>query len=161
MDQMCPWMFWAGPNMTKYQRPSSLDQLSHGPNVIMVILDRTKCFARKNSISGYKKKESLLIMVELHISPPFHGFSEVHFVGVSQKPLLVSHLVKFLDFFWEGGSFFCLFRATPMAYGGSQARGPITAVAASLCQSHSNTRSEPCLQPATSWLLVGFISTAP
>ena len=36
----------------------------------------------------------------------------------------------------------CLFRATPKAYGSSQARGPIGAVAASLCQSHSNARSK-------------------
>ena len=46
--------------------------------------------------------------------------------------------------------FFCLFAiswATPVAYGGSQARGPIGAVAASLCQSHSNAGSEPHLQP--------------
>ena len=35
----------------------------------------------------------------------------------------------------------------PVAYGGSQARGPIRAVAASLRQSHSNTGSEPRLQP--------------
>ena len=41
---------------------------------------------------------------------------------------------------------FCLlFRAMPMAYGGSQARGPIGATAASLC--HSNIRLELCLQP--------------
>ena len=38
--------------------------------------------------------------------------------------------------------FFGLFRATPTAYGGSQARGPIGAVAARLHRSHSNTRSE-------------------
>ena len=47
---------------------------------------------------------------------------------------------------------FCLFvfifsRATPGAYGGSQAGGPIGAVATSLCQSHSNTGSEPHLRP--------------
>ena len=44
--------------------------------------------------------------------------------------------------------FFCLFdfsRATPVAYGGSQARGRIGSVAASLRQSHGNARSEPCL----------------
>ena len=35
-----------------------------------------------------------------------------------------------------------------MAYGGSQVRGLIGAVAAGLHQSHSNTRSEPRLQPA-------------
>ena len=53
---------------------------------------------------------------------------------------------------WSQGSvclvfffFFCLFafsRATPAAYGGSQARGLIGAVAAGLCHSHSNARSE-------------------
>ena len=42
---------------------------------------------------------------------------------------------------------FCLFRDTPVAYGGSQARGPIGAVAAGLCHSHSNSGSEPHLQP--------------
>ena len=40
----------------------------------------------------------------------------------------------------------CLLRATPTAYGGSQARGLIGAVAASLCHSHSNVRSEWCLR---------------
>ena len=45
---------------------------------------------------------------------------------------------------------FCLFafsRAAPVAYGGSQARGLIRAIAARLCHSHSNNRSEPHLQP--------------
>ena len=37
--------------------------------------------------------------------------------------------------------------AAAMAYGGSQARGWIRAVAASLRQSHSNSGSEPSLQP--------------
>ena len=46
--------------------------------------------------------------------------------------------------------FFCLFGiswATLVAYGGSQAKGSIGAVATGLCQSHSNAGSEPCLQP--------------
>ena len=38
-------------------------------------------------------------------------------------------------------------RATPVAYGGSQARDPIGAVAANLHHSHSNARSEPRLRP--------------
>ena len=42
-------------------------------------------------------------------------------------------------------SVFCLFRAIPTAYGGSQARGPVRAVAAHLHDSRSNTESEPCL----------------
>ena len=37
--------------------------------------------------------------------------------------------------------------AAPAAYGGSQARGRIGAVATGLRQSHSNARSEPRLQP--------------
>ena len=49
--------------------------------------------------------------------------------------------------------FFCLFVvvaiswAAPAAYGGSQARGRIGAVATGLRQSHSNAGSEPRLQP--------------
>ena len=43
--------------------------------------------------------------------------------------------------------FICLFRTAPAAYGGSQARGPIGAVATGLSQSHSNAGSEPCLGP--------------
>ena len=38
-------------------------------------------------------------------------------------------------------------RAAPVAYGGSQARGLIGAVAAGLRQSHSSEGSEPRLQP--------------
>ena len=40
-----------------------------------------------------------------------------------------------------------LFRATPMAYGGSQARGQIGAVAARLHHSYSHSGSELSLQP--------------
>ena len=43
--------------------------------------------------------------------------------------------------------FFFYFRATPAAYGGSQARGRIRAIAAGLHHSHSNMGSEPRLQP--------------
>ena len=41
--------------------------------------------------------------------------------------------------------FFFFFRAAPAAYGGSQPRGLIGAVAADLHHSQSNTRFEPCL----------------
>ena len=44
---------------------------------------------------------------------------------------------------------FFLFRAIPMAYGSSEARGRNGAAAASLCHSHSNVGSEPHLQPTT------------
>ena len=54
----------------------------------------------------------------------------------TQEPLLSSHC-----FF----SFLFLFRAAPVAYGSSQARGQIRAAAASLYHSHSNARSVPYL----------------
>ena len=44
-------------------------------------------------------------------------------------------------------SFFFLLRVTPVAYGGSQARGQIRAAAAGLCHSHSDTGSEAHLRP--------------
>ena len=40
-----------------------------------------------------------------------------------------------------------LFRATPMAYGGSQAKGLIRATAAGLQHSHSKDKSKPHLRP--------------
>ena len=42
---------------------------------------------------------------------------------------------------------FCLFRAAPVAYGGSQARSLIEAIATGLCQSHSSVRSKLHLRP--------------
>ena len=74
---------------------------------------------------------------------------------------------------------FCLFRAIPVAYGGSQARGWIRTVATGLHHSHSNVGSEPHLwpipqltatldpsppwtrpgiKPASSWILVGLFT---
>ena len=43
--------------------------------------------------------------------------------------------------------FFLLLRATPVAYGCSQARGQIGVVAVNLNHSRSNSRSKPYLQP--------------
>ena len=72
-----------------------------------------------------------------------------------------------------------LFRATSMAYGGSQARGPIEscsrwpipepqqfeiwAASATYTTLHGNTRSlthwaRPGIKPETSWFLVGFVN---
>ena len=56
-----------------------------------------------------------------------------------------SLLILLFFFFLVFLSFFL--RATPAAYGDSQARGPIGAVATGLHHSHSNTGPEPCLQP--------------
>ena len=53
----------------------------------------------------------------------------------------------FCSFFFCFVLFFCYFRASPTAYGGSQARGLIRDIAASLRHSHSNVGSEPQLWP--------------
>ena len=79
-------------------------------------------------------------------------------------------------------SFPFFFRAAPSAYGCSRARGQIRPTAAGLSYSHSNTGSKPHLQPplqltatpdrqpteqgqgiqpTSSWILVGFLSTVP
>jgi len=51
---------------------------------------------------------------------------------------------KFFFFFFV---FLAISWAAPVAYGGSQGRGLIGAVATGLRQSHSNAGSEPRLQP--------------
>ena len=53
---------------------------------------------------------------------------------------------------------FSLFRATPMAYGSSQARGRIETVAAGLCHSHSNSGSSPHLRPTPQLTATPFLN---
>ena len=69
-----------------------------------------------------------------------------HLVSTQEVVSLYLFIYLFIHSFIYLFLFF-LFRATPMTYGGSQARGPIGATAASLCQSHSNVGSEPGLRP--------------
>ena len=64
-------------------------------------------------------------------------------MSVSLFHVLLYFIFYFLIFF----GLFDFPRATPVAYGGSQARGLIRAVAAGLRQSHSNVGSAPRLQP--------------
>ena len=59
--------------------------------------------------------------------------------------------------------FFCFFRAAPVTYESSQAWCWIGAAAAALYHSHSHTRSlthwtRPGIKPASSWILVGFLT---
>ena len=73
-----------------------------------------------------------------HLNPPLN------------EAFSMSRLVLFF-FFFVFLSFFvvvvAISWAAPAAYGGSQARGLIGAVATGLRQSHSNAGSEPRLQP--------------
>ena len=60
-----------------------------------------------------------------------------------------SHTVTFSTslFYFIFLSFFAISWAAPVAYGGSQARGRIRAIATGLRQSHNNAGSESRLQP--------------
>ena len=67
------------------------------------------------------------------------SWSRVCFSNMSQLMLMLMLLVQgplYLFIFY-----FAFSRAAPAAYGGSQAKGLIRAVAAGLCHSHSNARS--------------------
>ena len=64
----------------------------------------------------------------------------------SRRIIVTSILLLFFFYFLSS----CLFRATPVAFGGSRTRGRIGATAASLRQSHSNGGSKLCLRPTPS-----------
>ena len=59
----------------------------------------------------------------------------------------IENQIDFIYLFIYLFGLFAIFWAAPAAYGGSQARGPIGAIAAGLRQSHSNAGSEPRLRP--------------
>ena len=61
----------------------------------------------------------------------------------------VTQLIKMIFFFFV---FLLFLLAAPSAYGGSQARGPIGAVANGPGQSHSNAGSKPRLQPTSQFM---------
>ena len=61
--------------------------------------------------------------------------------------IFFSCFIYFILFYFVLFYFICPFKAIPMAYGGSQTRGPIRAVATNLCQNHSNAGSKPRLHP--------------
>ena len=78
----------------------------------------------------------------------------------SESQICISLAQRFVLFF------FGPFRATPVAYGGTLARGLIRAAATSLCHSHSNMGSlthwaRPGILHTSSWILVGFVSAMP
>ena len=64
--------------------------------------------------------------------------------GRDKEPSL-SHI--FIFFFFSFFGLFAFSRATSTAYGESQARGQIGAIATGLHQSHTNAGSKPHLQP--------------
>ena len=72
--------------------------------------------------------------------------------------IFLAHFFLFYLFYFYF-YFFLLFRATLVAYEGSQARGRTGAAAAGLPHSHSKADSEPCLRPTpqlTAWVRLGW-----
>ena len=77
------------------------------------------------------------------VLPHFDISSNLKLVIIHNDLISLSSGLFFILFYFI---FFLLFRATPKAHGGSQARGQIRAAAAEL--HHSNVGSEPRLQPS-------------
>ena len=118
-----------------------------------------------------------------HIPAFFKG--QLYAVGVTAKVLRAADTERELEVkcFWSlFVCLFCVLRASPVAYGSSQDKGPIGASAPSLYHSHSNSGSKPHLrptltapdnagspthcarpgiEPASSGMLVGFVTAEP
>ena len=81
-----------------------------------------------------------LWMSSSHLTLPFCVFVTLGLQSCFSSPEFIYFLFIFIFIF-------LVFLPFPVAYGGSQARNPNRAVAAGLCQSHSNVGSEPHLRP--------------
>ena len=86
------------------------------------------------------------------VLPPAPGVEEEKTPSLlaPPKPLSGHLFCAIITFTWAVwilslNIFFFLFTAAPVTYGGSQARGRIGTVAASLHHSQRDTRTEPCL----------------
>uniref|UniRef100_A0A4X1VTB9 RAS related n=1 Tax=Sus scrofa TaxID=9823 RepID=A0A4X1VTB9_PIG len=104
--------------------PSSHSHQNSGPGLPLLLLPRAPapqlCHLAPDTHRG------------LVPSPSHHFLLHANYVISTQNFLFLN---------------FCLFRAAPVAYGGSQARGPVRATAAGLRHSHSHARSELNLRP--------------
>ena len=96
--------------------------------------------------NNFQSKDNFfeMLYIKCQMSFIFSVIRLLHFIHKVHRGLWMFPRIWFLNFFFF---VFCLFRAVPMAYGGSQVRDLIRAVATSLRQSHSNTGSQPCMQP--------------
>ena len=106
-----------------------------------------KCVEQVMFVYDQVKTHLLYINIQL---------THCHLVRLSFPPLhrrvtfvinQVTMYVHFWTYHFHSSFFLLLFRALPVAWASSPARGWIRATAASLCHIHSNAGSEPCLRP--------------
>ena len=110
---------------------------------------------RKLALTGclsFTKSESSTCLTRLSVpAPDKPGLQKLHLHSLGSMrigdlaPSCTGMVLNclFLSFFIF--FVFCRFRAASVAYGGSQARSQVRAVANSICHSHRNVESEPCL----------------
>ena len=108
--------------------PSTCTQqtLKAQASTVATLLKCTSCFS------------SLTFLSPVHVLRAGNLFNHISVPGLTYRIHLIASCKK--------NFFFGLFRATPMVYGDTQARGQNRAVAARLHHSQSNARSEPRLQ---------------
>ena len=93
-----------------------------------------------------------------------YSHSAGHWSSLPDHCTVYNQYIRFLSFFLF---FLDLFRVSPMAYGSFQAREhKIWAVSATYTTPHGNAGSLTCwlrpeIEPASSWIVVRFISTEP
>ena len=139
-------MFCTHDDNRTYADFQKLEILAWHPCLVKGPLPPTTLSLTHNLTSGGIKCPSIVLATAFH--PKGFLFLQVPWYYENFYPVLIqlpSLSASSSTFF-----FFCLFvfsRATPTAYGGSQARGLIGAVAAGLHQSHSNAGSKLRLQP--------------
>ena len=133
------------------------------------------------SIAKWPTYTYIYILFRIFYIMFYHKWLDV-FPCAIQQDLIAYPFYLFLFFNLINQFFPPLFRATPAAYGGSQARGPKGAIAADLHHSSPQFRiramsvtyttthgdagslthwARAGIKPTTSWFLVGFVSAAP
>ena len=133
----------------KCWKKKTVKQEFHSCKTVLQKWGRIKIFSVKQKLRGFVTTRPALLsrLREAFRLKWMHGYClmGIEFPFSFSLSFLLSSF--FLPSFLPSFFMVSLLRAAPEAYGRSQARGPIGAVAASLHHSHSNAKSEPHLQP--------------
>lgn len=131
-----------------------VELLDHWINICLDLLDLWQS-SSKLMYQFIHSQQSTIVLTGLH--PWKHSLLSVILILPFCRCVVVSYCgfnYHILDkWCWAFFMFFCylfifaFFRVAPMAYGGSEARGPIWATAVGVHHSHSNARYKPHLWP--------------